>query len=79
MNTLGILKLGYDRKASVKHNSETKQSVYFKHSKIFINVDDKQHRKIVESCIIFNYNTYKGLFFVLFFFVFSTYFLIYLN
>ena len=51
---------GFKRTERHKWNNwETKHSFDFKDSKMLVNIHFKQHKKIVESSIISNYNTIK--------------------
>ena len=45
-----------NRKALVKHYPETKHSLNFKDSWMFVNIHNKQYRKMAESSIISEYN-----------------------
>ena len=47
------------KKSFVKHNFKTNPNFNFKDSKMLLYVHNKQHKKIVESRIISNYNDIK--------------------
>ena len=51
-------KICFDRNALIKDNLE-KKSFNFMVSKILVNIQNKQHKKTVEICIIFNCNAIK--------------------
>ena len=54
--------------AMVRHDLEANHNFNFKDSKMVVNIQNKKHRKIVESSIMSNSNT--GFCFVLFQFIF---------
>ena len=51
--------LGDIPNALISHNLEIKQSFKFKDSKVFVKIHFKQHRNVIESCIVSNYYTIK--------------------